>query len=572
MLNSRLMLIVPVVAMALLMSVALITVTMQFEARIKANTHARMHHLAQLGVNLIEQQSDLKMAGEDAAAEGEQAPIDAQEINEVLAAIAQDSSARILVFNELGWAVADSRGEAERVNAHVNHLQRPELELAQQQGMGFERRFDPDWQTQANYMAISFTLGSGEGSTRILQVSEPSTELDKQLLITRIWSGLAGLIGVCFIYFVSWSFQRLLQRQTSAERESLEVKVIARTRELSMLQRLGSLMAACTSVDSACSVLEPIVTQLLPGSQGAISLIKSPKGKLEVVMNWGGEWTGQSLFGHDECWALLKGHTHLSQEEGLEIPCDHSDPDVGSQLCIPLLAQGEALGVLHLAFLDEGLMIESQPMAESLAEQVGLALANIRLRDNLRQQAIRDPMTGLFNRRHMMEFLENQLALCKRQKTSMSMLMMDIDHFKKFNDTFGHDAGDYVIKKVAEVLLNQVRKCDVVCRYGGEELAVLCPDTDANGALDLANKIVQAVAGQKHSHNGQSLGKVTISSGVSSTQTGISTIEVLMKEADDALYQAKKAGRNRAELANSLKEEVSPKVKMLPKAEATESS
>ncbi|USD37670.1 diguanylate cyclase [Ferrimonas sp. SCSIO 43195] len=534
MFNSRVFLYFPMAAMIAMMSVALLMVSLLYEHRLHRHSEARLHHLAQLGVSMVRHH--------------QQRP--EESLDGLLAQVIDRSGSQMLVLDSQGNILADSQGQAEDLSGRFSLEERQRLVQGAELEGGGRYRFDPQRQQRLHY--VTARVDSGDSAGSVVLVSEPSARLDNLVLMLRFWVLLVWAGCLVAIALTSIVFGRWMRRQTAAETETLEVTVVARTRELTMLQRLGSLMSACTSVSGACHVLEPIASQLLPGTSGAIALLKVPKGKLELVASWGGPWGGRDRFSADECWALLKGHAHLSREEGLEIHCEHYRDDRSCQLCIPLLAQGEALGVLQLSFLDEALMLDSRPMAESLAEQVGLALANIRLRDNLRQQAIRDPLTGLFNRRHMIEFLENQLALSARQHAPLSILMLDIDHFKRFNDTFGHDAGDFVIKLVAEEIGNQVRKSDLVCRYGGEELVVICPDTEVMGAQELARKIIAAVAAMEYNHAGQSLGQVTLSAGVSCTQGAKMTIEALMKDADDALYKAKQGGRNRVELATGL--------------------
>ncbi|ELU03666.1 hypothetical protein CAPTEDRAFT_51357, partial [Capitella teleta] len=164
----------------------------------------------------------------------------------------------------------------------------------------------------------------------------------------------------------------------------------------------------------------------------------------------------------------------------------------------------------------------------------------------LRQQAIRDPLTSLFNRRYMMDFLEQHTYSAESQNEMLSIMMIDLDHFKRFNDTFGHDAGDYVLKQAAMELKQSVREDDLVCRYGGEEICIVCPDTDLDTARELGNMLVTRIAGQGMQFNGQSLGNITISMGIATRSNADTNHDQLLKEADNALYQAKEQGRNRA--------------------------
>ncbi|BDY03024.1 diguanylate cyclase [Ferrimonas sp. YFM] len=516
----------PLALMVVILSVLMVFLTQVFESQIRQMHQARLQQLAHIGAGLVLHSG----YSEEALQTG------------VLAQMLEGSQARLQVLDDTGQVVLDSRGErGGRIPVTF-----PELKQAMTNGIGAALRHEASL-GEVYFLALSLNQG---GQNRLIRISEPNSVLTGILMSLRFWVLLTWMLGL-FVVLAFWRWLRFtLENGRRDAAASQEIQVVARTRDLAMLQRLGSLMSACTTVRAACKVMEPIAEQLLPGARGSIALIRSSRG-LEMVTNWGGNWPGPSEFGSEECWALLKGNTHLSCDEGVEIHCEHQTQP-GSQLCIPLLAQGEALGVLSLMFTDEVQMLAGRAVAESMAEQVGLALANIRLRDNLKEQAIRDPLSGLFNRRHMLEFLEAQLALSERRQEPLSMLMMDIDHFKKFNDTFGHDSGDFVIQRVAKELTELVRKSDLVCRYGGEELVVICPDTDASGALDLANKLISSVAALELSHNGQALGRVTLSAGVSCTEGNPVSLELLMKMADEALYSAKQKGRNRVEVAEGL--------------------
>lgn len=191
-----------------------------------------------------------------------------------------------------------------------------------------------------------------------------------------------------------------------------------------------------------------------------------------------------------------------------------------------------------------------------MSEQVGLALANLRLREALRYQSIRDPLTGLFNRRFLDEWLDRELHRAAREETALALLMLDLDHFKRFNDSFGHDGGDAVLREVGKVLQEELRSGDIACRLGGEELAVVAPGTTAAGATILAERIRQRVESLLVVANGQSLGGVTVSIGIAAFPNDGQVAENLMRAADHALYSAKGNGRNRVEVALAIAEPV----------------
>ena len=181
----------------------------------------------------------------------------------------------------------------------------------------------------------------------------------------------------------------------------------------------------------------------------------------------------------------------------------------------------------------------------TFAAQVGLSVANIRLRDALRAQSTKDPLTGLYNRRYLGEMLEREIRRAARAAQPLGILMLDLDHFKKFNDTYGHDAGDAVLRETASFLVRSIRAEDFVCRYGGEEFVVVLPTAD----LRVAGMRAEAIRSRLHDlvvlHQGRSLGLVTASIGVAALPLHGTTEKDILQAADAALYRAKKAGRDR---------------------------
>jgi diguanylate cyclase (GGDEF)-like protein len=184
-------------------------------------------------------------------------------------------------------------------------------------------------------------------------------------------------------------------------------------------------------------------------------------------------------------------------------------------------------------------------LATILAEQVGLALGNLKLRETLRNQSIRDPLSGLFNRRYMEESLEREFSRAARNKTSVAILMMDIDHFKRFNDTFGHQAGDALIRTLGDFLSRSTRGQDIACRYGGEEFALVLSDCPLEGALQRAETLRQEVKQLTVQYAGQLLGTISVSIGLALCPDHGSTISEVLRAADQALYCAKREGRDR---------------------------
>lgn len=189
-------------------------------------------------------------------------------------------------------------------------------------------------------------------------------------------------------------------------------------------------------------------------------------------------------------------------------------------------------------------------MANTVADHLSLALGNLRLRERLRSQSIRDPLTGLYNR-HMEEFLDRELRRAGRRNTPVAVIMLELDHFKSINDTFGHEAGDAALVSLGGFLQSRARQEDVACRYGGEEFVLILPDASLDGAVKWAERTRRAARDLQISHRWQSLRTVTVSLGVAVSPDHGSTSESLLHAADTALFRAIQNGRDRVEVASS---------------------
>jgi diguanylate cyclase (GGDEF)-like protein len=230
-------------------------------------------------------------------------------------------------------------------------------------------------------------------------------------------------------------------------------------------------------------------------------------------------------------------------------------PGGAKYLCIPLAPQGETLGILYIqdrsadadAASPEAQFAQAalKRLAIAAATRVSLALANLRLREMLRSQSIRDPLTGLFNRRYMEECLNRELHRAQRTGRKLSLVMLDLDHFKHFNDTFGHQVGDFLLKEIAGLLKNRVRGGDLACRFGGEEFSLIIAEVDSEGTIRCVENIREAVRHLALQHRGQTLGTITVSAGIAVFPEHGGNPEDLVRAADEALYRAKKSGRDR---------------------------
>lgn len=357
--------------------------------------------------------------------------------------------------------------------------------------------------------------------------------------------------------------KELEQAETAlrAMRDQLELRVRDRTveleqrnRQISLLAEMGDFLQACATAEEAYGVITRTGQHLFPGTMGALFVYSASRNDLEALAGWG-ELTlnpDERVFMPGECWALRRGRVYLIEDPRTGLPCRHvPSPLPGKYLCVPMIAQGEVLGVVHLRHdpLAAGSPNSAAPLNErlavTLAEHVALALMNLKLRETLRNQSIRDPLTGLFNRRYMEETLEREMRRTERSRQPLGVVMLDLDHFKHFNDTYGHDAGDMLLREMGLLLNTQLRGSDIACRYGGEEFALILPEVP----LDIIRQRVEALRlGLRQlnvRHRGQSLGTVTASAGIAMFPEHGAAGETLLRAADHALYRAKAEGRDR---------------------------
>lgn len=465
---------------------------------------------------------------------------------------------RITYIDANGKVLGDSEISYDQLRHMENHADREEIKLALTKGTGISERFSSTLNTPMLYVAIRSGEAHFTSSTShlahpiVARVARPQSSIQSAINELRRTLLLTGVISLFSVLILGLFGARTLTQTVQNEQHFLEQRVQDRTTEISILQTLGGLLNACSTLEEAGEVMNSVIPKLLPEFKGSISIIKSSRNRLDRIASWGGDWPGEERFAPSECWSLRKGHQHLSVEHGIQTLCRHwvETPEEQQQtLCIPLLAQGETIGILHFVTPLSTNLDNSTGLWNAIAEQAGLTLANIQLRDSLREQAIRDPLTGLFNRRYMLEALDQAHSRAERANDEIAIMMIDLDHFKLFNDNFGHDAGDHVLKAVAQVLKDSIRQEDIACRYGGEEFCIVCPSTNEQQALMIAQRIGQGIRSLELNMNQLSLGTVTTSIGIATYPNHAETMSETIKIADEALYLAKQNGRDRTEIS-----------------------
>lgn len=355
---------------------------------------------------------------------------------------------------------------------------------------------------------------------------------------------LGALFGLSVLILALLVLQFITRRRHQSTLEGTIRRQSRLLQEISAMSTMVELLQTCHSQAEANTVIHGALPKLLPGVGGALYVSRRDDAALELQVSWGAADTAQS-FSSEDCWALRRGRPHLYDPASAAAVCRHAGECAESSLCVPLVSQGNTLAVLHLrGAAAESLSEDVQRLASALAEQLSLAVGNLRLQETLRSGSERDPLTDLYNRRHLEISLQRELARAMRHGFPVSLIMLDVDHFKAFNDTNGHDAGDEVLRNVAHVLKRHTRVEDVACRYGGEEFLVVLPACAMDDAYSKAEAMREAIAQLHVFSRGIALPRITASLGIACYPEDGERMEDLIASADAALYRAKSTGRN----------------------------
>ena len=320
--------------------------------------------------------------------------------------------------------------------------------------------------------------------------------------------------------------------------------------EMRAIARMSDLLQACHSRAEAFPIIAATARTLFPMANGALALVETDTRQMTTVTEWGAGSTVPERFTFEDCWALRTGQRYELAAPDQGTPCRHyRTTPAGPSLCLPLTVQGETSGLLHMDCpagntLDE----DKRSLMTSFADVVKLSLSNLRMREILGEQAIRDQLTGLFNRHYLVETLPREIRRAERDKVPLSVALLDIDHFKRLNDNYGHSAGDAVLKALGGLLRNAMRGGDIACRYGGEEFLLVLAECDRDGAREMIQKVSEKAKRLSFALPGVSLPPITLSAGIAELDEKLSSAEALIAAADRALYSAKEKGRDRVEV------------------------
>ncbi|NKJ43359.1 GGDEF domain-containing protein [Novosphingobium sp. SG720] len=348
---------------------------------------------------------------------------------------------------------------------------------------------------------------------------------------------VASLLGFRTILMANRDYEEHMRADSEA----------ARRRTAELFAMTDMLQAAETN-EEAGAVLMVTARRLLGGYGAALYVLNNSRDRLDLARHWDlpAGYIAPDSLAANHCWALKRGKAHVNAPEEGGLCCAHHG-GVNAVLEIPMMAGGQVQGLLILARSDALIQLDGgeelanlRHLGSALADSMSLALSNIALRDRLRTQSLRDPLTGLYNRRYMEDTLERFLALSTRSGSSTAVIMIDLDNFKDLNDRYGHAKGDAVLRDVAAQIVGALRPTDVVCRYGGEEIIAILPDCALADAVAKAEQIRLRIQGVTDIQGCP----VSASLGVSAMPETSVRGEELVPDADASLYLAKASGKN----------------------------
>ncbi len=455
-----------------------------------------------------------------------------------------DSSADAIIRTSSDYTVLSWNKAAERAYGYT-----PEEAI----GKPVSLIVPPEYMEELHRLNDRIHRGESVQSHETVRTTKNGTRLEVALTVSPVQDRDGNIVAMSTI-------QRDIRERKRAEealRESHE-KLERQTQQLQLLAEMGSLLQASSTPADAYAVAARFAQKLIPATSGSVYACSASTKDLEIASHWGeSEPNEPGYLGTDSCWALRTGRAHFVKDTRNGLLCHHlPSPLPSSYLCVPMTALGELVGLLHIQFDDNQIVLPEETLGESvenpwpassIADRLAHAVANMQLREALRAQSIRDPLTGWFNRRYMEETLEREIFRASRNERPLSVIMLDVDNFKEFNDTFGHEAGDTVLQNLCQTLKDHVRNEDVACRYGGDEFVIVLPDTSAELASRRADELRSALAEMGAHYQGKS-GLLTVSIGIAAFPEDGATLKELLRASDIALFHAKGEGRDRVRL------------------------
>ena len=470
-----------------------------------------------------------------------------------------------LLTSNLPEAIKSYKVLSSRIDIALEHIQKI---IAANDGMDNER-------------AVAM-IGSGDSKTNMdlvrasvasliaLEKNELKLEAayeNKVDLYTLVALILLTVFDVIMFAIAFWLLFKALKKAGANQQE------LHRLHQLSMIQseqlvarnKLKDIQAGLTgqlhsvlTAQEAYTAIGSFCTYLFPKYSGTLFIRSNYRDYFQMMIQWGASTYKDNGFNPEDCWSARSNTSHIHIADTETIACTHltqlSVYPLAS-ICLPISSSDEMIGILtlySLSALDDsmkGVEDDTIELANEVVSQIALALSNLRLRENLKRSSIVDVLTGLYNRRYLDETFIREITRSQRSNENLGLIMLDVDHFKKFNDTYGHEAGDYVLQEVGAILKQLSRTSDLACRYGGEEFVLLLLNADLKATLERCEMIQSEFKKKPIMYGGQSLPTVTVSIGISLFPSHGTKPDELIRCADEALYKAKRNGRNRIEVA-----------------------
>ena len=389
-----------------------------------------------------------------------------------------------------------------------------------------------------------------EARADILQYTRDRQPFWVDLKITPIFDGEGT-----HTHFITTMRDITERKQLEQQNDEMRQAEDMRQSERQLLALTREWLYSARALDELLMVVKRAMHTLIPEADGALYIYGTERSALDLAVSWGSDPDFAPSILPDDCWALRRGRAYHYGLKPIEFACDHVDRAGMPYFCLPIIAHGETIGLMHIAFdgfqeggvmrhLREQVLRNRWDISLICAEQISLAIANVRLRQELHDRSVRDLLTGLWNRRWFTDRIGRDVTQAERDGTALSLIALDIDRFKGFNDSYGHDAGDEVLRGFADVLRGTLGDGVHPCRFGGEEFVLLCPGLGSAEAAQQADRIRAAIRGRILHLGGQELPRVTVSAGVATFPDHGRRIDDVLKAADQALYQAKAAGRD----------------------------
>jgi len=389
-------------------------------------------------------------------------------------------------------------------------------------------------------------------TTEIVNYHKDGTPYWIKLTITPLFDKDGTLTNFLSIERDVTKYKGLIEQAAMAsENEKLK------NNDLKLIGQMSSWLFSAQSLEELVAIIGESMSHIFHHANGTLYLYSNSRDCLEYAGGWGVEKDKDHQFKPDECWALRRGKSYTYGAQEISMPCHHVSDPKNAYACIPIIAHGDMIGMLNFDFCRiparelnhaEASQLERKlELAQICVEQISLATAIVRLQTELRHKSVKDALTGLWNRRWFLDMAASELRRATKSNKPMTVVMLDVDHFKRFNDDHGHDAGDTALKVLSAHLSDIDREGVYAARFGGEEFAMICANATCEEAVAIVDGLRERVSQAPIIHAGQRLPSLSFSAGVA--QAGaISDLRTLITCADKALYAAKAAGRHQTEI------------------------